>query len=157
MSDSRFSRVKMGTNLSLFRGEHAEGGREVLAHLDQLVGVVVERLPVHAEGVVRAGDQRPELLALFGQGLHRFDGVVQDVDEVGRGGLQAAGGVQQRGDRGRAGVGGHDGVELVEHPGQLRAGCQQGAAPVVGGGRDGGQDADTVVFAGPAGRGQDVA
>ncbi|WP_438803493.1 hypothetical protein, partial [Mycobacterium avium] len=56
--------------------EDAEDRGEILRHLDQLVGVVVEGLPVDAEGVVGAGDQRPELLALRDQGLHRSARVV---------------------------------------------------------------------------------
>ena len=110
-----------------------------------------------ADRVIGAGEQRSQLSARLGEGPHRFDGLVQRVEKIGRRCLQPPGRVDQRGYRRGAGIGADDRIELIEKVIQLRRAVQQGDAAVVGGGRERGQDSHRFVFSAAPGRGEQVA
>ena len=96
--------------------------------------------------------------ARLGEGPHRFDGLVQRVDKVGRGRLQAPGSRRSSADNRRGtGIGADDRIELIKKAIQLRPAIQQGHATMVGGGGERGHDSYRFVFSAPPGRAEQVA
>ncbi|CAG6933557.1 hypothetical protein PICSAR132_03753 [Mycobacterium avium subsp. paratuberculosis] len=137
--------------------QHTEHRCEICGDPDQLVDVVVEGLTRRPHRVVGARQQRRQLAACLGEGLHRLDGLVQRVQQIRRRLRQAPRRIQQGRHRGRAGVGADNRIELIEKAIQLRPGVEQADPPMIGSRPQGGQNSHRPVIAAAPRGGEQIA
>ncbi|GLE52356.1 hypothetical protein ATCCBAA256_19250 [Mycobacterium montefiorense] len=119
--------------------------------------MVTKRSACGCDRVFGAGEQRGQLPARLGEGLHRLDGLVQGVEQVGSRLRKAVRRIDERGHGRGAGVSTDNRIELIEKAIQLPPGIQQGAAAVVGGGTQRGEDPHGSIVAASSGGRQQVA
>ena len=101
-------------------GQHPQHRRQIGGDLDDLVGVVLQRIHRGAGGVHPGADECTQLFALLGESLHGFHRLMQGIHQIRRGRRQPVGSLHQCRYRRRPLVGRDNSVELIQYAVELR-------------------------------------